>query len=84
MQHLAIVFAACVRVMCSQGDVFGSGKLYFLVSLLLLNWFWYGGHVRAVVTRVERKNVNLSRKLCVLDAVEWSFPKMEWKFSEFR
>ena len=71
MQHLAIVFAACIRVMCSQGDVFGSGKMCFLVSLLL-----YEGHIRTVVTRVERKNVNLSRKHCVLDAVEWSFPKI--------
>ena len=60
MQHLAIVFAACIRVMCSQGDVFGSGKLHFVVSLLMLNLFWYEGHVQTLVTRMERKNVNLS------------------------
>ena len=43
MQHLAIVCASCIRVMCSQGDVFGSSKLCFLVSLLLPNLFLVWG-----------------------------------------
>ena len=62
MQHLPIVFAACIRVMCSQGDVFGSGKLYFLVSLLLPNWFWYDGHVRTVVTRMVKEECKSQQK----------------------